>query len=354
MVDGKPAIEFCSVTKKYGQQTVVADLNLAIPQGKITVFVGPSGCGKTTSLRMINRMVEPSAGQIFVNGRANTDLPAYELRRQMGYVLQQAGLLPHKTIVDNIATVPLLQGESRRRARTRALELMETVGLEQSLAKRYPAQLSGGQAQRVGVARALASHPSIILMDEPFSAVDPLVRVDLQQEILRLQSQLNRSIIFVTHDMDEAIKLGDLIAVFARGGRVAQFASPEEILRQPADDFVAAFAGKDRGMRRLSFARADQLKIYPLDMQQPPWQKWRLQVQDGKPLGWLVDGRSIPGGTLFRQGSSLRDALDSVLSSPSGWGVAVDREGKVLGLLNSDDVLDATERERLNRYGVST
>ena len=348
------AIEFRSVTKKYGANTVVDDLSLAIPTGKITVFVGPSGCGKTTSLRMINRMVTHTEGEILVNGRPNTDSSPFELRRKIGYVLQQAGLMPHKTIADNIATVPVLNGTPRRTARANALDLMTKVGLDQSLAKRYPAQLSGGQAQRVGVARALASEAEIILMDEPFSAVDPVVRNDLQQEILRLQNELHRTIVFVTHDIDEAVQLGDQIAVFATGGRLAQFGTPEEILREPADDFVASFVGRDRGMRRLTFADASEVKISPLNSLETPWQKWRLNIRDGRPAGWLIDGRTIPGGSLFVEGGTLRDALDSVLSSPSGWGVAVDREGRAIGLLNSDDVLAATERERHRRYGVSS
>lgn len=347
------AIEFKSVTKKYGENTVVDHLNLSIPAGKITVFVGPSGCGKTTSLRMINRMVEHTSGTIVVKGEDNTERPAYELRRSMGYVLQQAGLMPHRTIVDNIATVPRLNGVPARQAKKQALELLNTVGLDDSFAKRYPAQLSGGQAQRVGVARALASESSILLMDEPFSAVDPVVRADLQKELLRLQGTLGRTIIFVTHDMDEAILLGDYVAVFARGGRIAQFGTPEEILREPADDFVASFVGRDRGMRRLTFASGAHLPIHSLDSQETPWQQWELKVEDGRPAGWRIGDRLIPGGSLFGEGGTLRDALDSVLSSPSGWGVAVDHEGKVLGLLKSEDVLTATEQERLIRYGVS-
>lgn len=347
------AIEFQSVTKKYGDVLAVDKLNLEIPAGKITVFVGPSGCGKTTSLRMINRMVEHTSGTILVNGKPNTDSQAHLLRRSMGYVLQQAGLMPHRTIVDNIATVPRLNGVPAKKARARALELMDTVGLDRALAKRYPTQLSGGQAQRVGVARALASDSSILLMDEPFSAVDPVVRADLQKELLRLQLELKRTIIFVTHDIDEAIMLGDYVAVFAVGGRLAQFGTPEEILRQPADDFVASFVGRDRGMRRLTFADASDVKIHSLDSHDTPWQKWKLNVEDGKPAGWWMGERLIPGGSLFVDGGTLRDALDSVLSSPSGWGVAVDSQGYVLGLLNSDDVLDATEAERHRRYGVS-
>lgn len=350
----KNAVEFRSVTKKYGDTVAVGNLNLSIPAGKITVFVGPSGCGKTTTLRMINRMVEHTEGEILVDGEPNTAREPHELRRSIGYVLQQAGLMPHRTIVDNIATVPRLKGASKNEAHQRALELMDTVGLDRALAKRYPSQLSGGQAQRVGVARALASDSSILLMDEPFSAVDPVVRADLQKELLRLQSELQRTIIFVTHDMDEAILLGDYVAVFALGGRLAQFGTPEEILRDPADPFVASFVGRDRGVRRLTFADARNLKIHPLETLNTPWNKWNLKVEEGKPAGWLIEDRFIPGGSLFIEGGSLRDALDSVLSSPSGWGVAVDHQGKVLGLLKSDDVLEAAETERHHRYGVSS
>ncbi len=347
------AIEFRSVTKKYGSHTVVENLSLTIPSGKITVFVGPSGCGKTTSLRMINRMVEHTSGEILVKGQPNTKSSPHELRRSIGYVLQQAGLMPHRKIIDNIATVPYLKNVPKKQARAQAKELMKTVGLSEDLANRYPAQLSGGQAQRVGVARALASESDIILMDEPFSAVDPVVRADLQQEILRLQEKFHRTIIFVTHDIDEAIQLGDYIAVFATGGRLAQFGTPEEILREPADDFVSGFVGRDRGMRRLTFASAQNLPIHPLEAQDTPWQKWQLKIKDGRPAGWETEGRTIPGGSLFVEGGTLRDALDSVLSSPSGWGVVVDKQGKAIGLLNSDDVLDATEEERYRRYGVA-
>lgn len=348
------AIEFVSVTKRYGDTAVVDDLNLSIPQGKITVFVGPSGCGKTTSLRMINRMVEHTSGQILVNGQPNTDQPDHQLRRSIGYVLQQAGLMPHQTVVDNIATVPRLKGTSARQAREEALALLKTVGLDPSLAKKYPAQLSGGQAQRVGVARALAGNSSILLMDEPFSAIDPVVRAELQENLLALQKDLNLTIVFVTHDIDEAILLGDYVAVFAEGGRVAQFGTPEEILRVPANDYVASFVGRDRGTRRLTFAESDNLTLYPLTSPEVTADIWNLRVTDGKPDGWEVAGKHFPGGSLFVQGSSLRDALDSVLSSPSGWGVAVDETGQVRGLLKAEDVLEATRRERIQRYGVNS
>ena len=242
-------IRFENITKSYPSRTgepttVLQNLNLHIPAGQITVFVGPSGCGKTTSLRMINRMVEPNSGTITIDGVNVHEKNPYELRRGIGYVMQQGGLMPHRTVAQNIATVPRLLGASRKEAQARALELLEVVGLDSSYAKRYPAQLSGGQVQRVGVARALAADAPILLMDEPFSAVDPVVRTDLQRELLRLQARLAKTIVFVTHDIDEALLLGDHIAVFAEGGRLAQFGTPEEILYSPADDFVRSFVSR--------------------------------------------------------------------------------------------------------------
>ncbi|KAB2342506.1 ATP-binding cassette domain-containing protein [Actinomadura rudentiformis] len=247
-------ITFEGVTKRYPDGTVAVDtLDLEIPAGRITVLVGPSGCGKTTSLRMINRMVDATEGVVAVDGKNVREIDPPTLRRGIGYVIQQAGLFPHRTIVDNIATVPFLLGWDKKKARARSHELMERVGLDPKLAKRYPAQLSGGQQQRVGVARALAADPPIMLMDEPFSAVDPIVRASLQDEFLRLQNDLEKTIVFVTHDIDEAIKLGHKIAVFQVGGKLAQYATPEEILDAPADDFVRDFLGGERGIKRLRF-----------------------------------------------------------------------------------------------------
>lgn len=330
---------------------MVDNLNLAIPAGKITVFVGPSGCGKTTSLRMINRMVEHSSGEILIKGTPNTAQKPHELRRSIGYVLQQAGLMPHQSVLDNIATLPRLKGKSKKEARAQAAELMRAVGLPEELAHKYPAQLSGGQAQRVGVARALAGEADILLMDEPFSAVDPVVRADLQKELLRLQKTLNRTLVFVTHDIDEAIVLGDYIAVFQGAGHVAQFGTPEEILREPVNDEVANFVGRDRGTRRLTFATAQELPLHPLTALETPWQQWRLQVEEDRPIGWVTGEKQVPGGSLFTPGASLREALEAVLSSPSGWGVAVDPDGKLLGLIQAEDVLAATREESACRYG---
>ena len=257
-------IEFQSVTKQYQSgQAAVDELTMSIDKGAITVFVGPSGCGKTTSLRMINRMVEPTSGTITVGGQDVTSVPAAKLRRSMGYVMQSSGLMPHRSVLDNIATVPRLNGVSKAEARKRAQELLDVVGLASALGKRYPSQLSGGQQQRVGVARALAADPPVLLMDEPFSAVDPVVRDELQQELLRLQRDLAKTIVFVTHDIDEATVLGDKVAVFGLGGKLAQYATPEEILRAPANDFVASFVGRDRGFRHLGFSPSDGVTVHP-------------------------------------------------------------------------------------------
>lgn len=248
-------IKFDAVNKRFPNgTTAVHELSLTMPEGGITVLVGSSGCGKTTTLRMINRMVDPSSGTITLSGRNILEADAAELRRGIGYVIQQAGLFPHRTILDNIATVPLLLGHGRKRARARAAELLETVGLPADAAKRYPHQLSGGQQQRVGVARALAADPPVLLMDEPFGAVDPVVRTQLQDELLRLQQELNKTIVFVTHDIDEAVRLGDRIAVFRTGGHLVQCAPPAELLARPADDFVADFLGAERGLKLLSLS----------------------------------------------------------------------------------------------------
>ncbi|MBF4586057.1 MULTISPECIES: ATP-binding cassette domain-containing protein [unclassified Curtobacterium] len=245
-------IEFRSVRKTYPDgTTAVDDFDLVIPSRTTTVFVGSSGCGKTTLLRMINRMVDPTSGSVQIDGSDVSGVDPVKLRRSIGYVMQNSGLLPHRKVVDNIATVPLLTGVSKADARTRALELMDTVGLDRAFADRYPSQLSGGQQQRVGVARGLAVDPNILLMDEPFGAVDPLVRNDLQDELIRLQRELGKTVVFVTHDIDEAFKLGDQVVILKKGGEIAQQGTPSEILAEPADDFVANFIGVGRGRRSL-------------------------------------------------------------------------------------------------------
>ncbi|MCE3246053.1 MAG: proline/glycine betaine transporter ATP-binding protein [Arthrobacter sp.] len=360
-------IEFQSVTKRYqGGQPAVDDLSMSIDKGCITVFVGPSGCGKTTSLRMINRMVEPTSGTITVAGKDVTSVPAAELRRSMGYVMQSSGLMPHRSVLDNIATVPRLNGVPNGQARKRAAELLDVVGLDPSLGKRYPSQLSGGQQQRVGVARALAADPPVLLMDEPFSAVDPVVRDELQQELLRLQRDLAKTIVFVTHDIDEATVLGDKVAVFAVGGKLAQYATPEEILRAPANEFVASFVGRDRGFRHLGFTAADGVAIHSVQTVtrggaadagiSDQGDGWRLVVDgESRPLGWEAPGPDsglVPGGSLFRPGDTLRRALDSALSSPSGLGVAVDSDGKVVGVVQASEVLAVIESARRVRQAA--
>lgn len=362
-------ITFTNVTKKYPDGTVaVDDLTLEVPAGTLTVFVGPSGCGKTTSMRMINRMIEPTSGTLTVDGDDVTKVDPVKLRLGIGYVIQSAGLMPHLRVIDNVATVPVLRGESRRSARKSALAVLERVGLDPGLADRYPAQLSGGQQQRVGVARALAADPPILLMDEPFSAVDPVVRDDLQAEILRLQSELRKTIVFVTHDIDEAIKLGDRVAVFGRGGVLQQYDAPARLLSNPANDDVAGFVGADRGYRGLQFFHATGLPLHDIRHVGEPEidaltlapGDWVLVTRpDGTPYAWInadgVDlhraGRSlydstIAGGSLFRPDGTLRLALDAALSSPAGLGVAVDDGGQVIGGVRADDVLDALEAQR--------
>ena len=362
-------IRFESVTKRYPDGTVAVDeLSFEAPSREITVLVGPSGCGKTTSLRMINRMIEPTSGRILLDDEDTASVKPSELRRAMGYVIQHAGLFPHRTVVDNVATVPLLLGQDKKRARAAAMELLERVGLDPAFAKRYPAQLSGGQQQRVGVARALAADPPVMLMDEPFSAVDPVVREQLQDEFLRLQHELGKTIVFVTHDIDEAIKLGDKVAVLRVGGKLAQFAPPAELLARPADPFVAGFVGRDRGYRALGFAAAGQL---PLSDEKPvrlgervrsakdvAQDDWALVVDDAsRPQGWLavgrlqersLDGEITPdllnlGGTLASESGTLRAALDAALSSPSGRGVIVHDDGTYSGTVTASRVLARIE-----------
>jgi len=353
-------IAFDGVTKRYPDGTVAVDnLSLTAPTGQITVLVGPSGCGKTTSLRMVNRMIEPTSGAITLDGRDTARMKDSELRRGMGYVIQHAGLFPHRTVIDNIGTVPRLLGWDRKRTDQRAQELLERVGLPTSLGSRYPAQLSGGQQQRVGVARALAADPPVMLMDEPFSAVDPVVREQLQDEFLRLQGELGKTILFVTHDIDEAIKLGDQVAVMRVGGTLAQLAAPAYLLAHPVDDFVADFVGRDRGYRALSFQPTPRLPLRPertltlgettrgLD------QDWVLVVDDAnRPLGWVeplrIEGELHTdmlhrGGTVARASGPLRAALDAALSSPSRRGVIVDDSGALAGTVRAHEVLTAIE-----------
>ncbi len=266
-MDATAMIRLTGVGKTYADGTVaVQELDLEVAAGEMVCLVGPSGCGKSTTLKMINRLIEPTAGTIEVDGKDVTHADPVELRRGIGYVIQQVGLFPHQSIETNVMTVPLLYGESKSTARTRAHELMDLVGLDAgTYADRYPHQLSGGQRQRVGVARALAANPPVLLMDEPFGAVDPVVRVRLQDEFRGLQQELGKTVVLVTHDIDEAVKLGDRVAVFETGGRLAQVATPAELLAFPADDYVAGFVGSTSGLRRLTVTPIDPARLEPLD-----------------------------------------------------------------------------------------
>jgi osmoprotectant transport system ATP-binding protein len=366
-------ITFEGVTKRYPGGTVaVDDLNLEIPDGQTMVLVGPSGCGKTTTLRMINRLIDPTSGRILLDGQDILQSDPPTLRRGIGYVIQQAGLFPHRTIEDNIGTVPLLIGWGKSKARDRARELMRLVGLDDGLARRYPYQLSGGQQQRVGVARALAADPPVLLMDEPFSAVDPIVRATLQDELLRLQAELHKTIVLVTHDVEEAIKVGDQVAIFRPHGRVAQVDSPERLLTAPADSYVESFLGFDRGIRRLSFLAASGLSLDDtavISASRPAWeaaehaqrtgQPWLLLTDtDQRPRGWVTGDelRSLPreatagdaelrpyGHTFGVSTDSLRAALDATLLSPAGRAVGVDDQGRVVGVTSYERLGTAVE-----------
>jgi osmoprotectant transport system ATP-binding protein len=376
-------ITFEAVTKRYPDGTVAVDaLDLQVPDGKTMVLVGPSGCGKTTSLRMINRLIEPTEGTILLDGRDIRQGNPAHLRRGIGYVIQQTGLFPHRTIEDNIATVPVLNGWPRKKARDRAQELLTQVGLEPELAKRYPHQLSGGQQQRVGVARALAADPPVLLMDEPFSAVDPVVRASLQNLLLSLQAELRKTIVLVTHDIEEAIKVGDVVALFRPHGKIAQLAPPEELLARPADDYVAGFVGFDRGIRRLSFVPTSELRLSPaavlpadatVAQARAVGEQWILvtETPDGAPRGWvsasglaalpddapLSQARTEAGGHSFTLGTdSMRAALDAAVLSPAGQAVGVDGAGRVLGVASFDQLrtaIQAAEAERDQEFGAA-
>jgi osmoprotectant transport system ATP-binding protein len=274
-------IEFRSVSKEFPDGTIaVEDFSLVIPSRKTTVLVGSSGSGKTTLLRMINRMVDPTSGVIEIDGESILDRDPVRLRRSIGYVMQNSGLLPHFKVIDNVSTVPVLAGVPRRQARAQALELLDTVGLRRDLADRYPSQLSGGQQQRVGVARGLAANPNILLMDEPFGAVDPIVRAELQQETIRLQRDLDKTVVFVTHDIDEAFLLGDQVVILETGARIAQIGSPSEITENPSNEFVASFIGVERGKRALSIKKTPRGTV--------------VVDSEGRTQGVLVDGTAAP------------------------------------------------------------
>jgi osmoprotectant transport system ATP-binding protein len=354
------SLEFRGATKRYpgADRPAVDALTLAVAAGEICVLVGPSGCGKTTAMRMVNRMTTITDGDIVVGGRSVRDRDESDLRRDIGYVIQQIGLFPHRTIGDNIATVPRLLGWDRRRSAARVAELLDLIGLPQEMAGRYPAQLSGGQRQRVGVARALAADPPLMLMDEPFGAIDPINRERLQNEFLRLQAELRKTVVFVTHDIDEAIKMGDRIAVMQEGGILAQYASPAELLMYPANPFVEDFVGADRALKRLALQRVRDVDLWkaPLVRAGEPVAEARAKLQasevpipllvdaDGRPVGWLSE-RGLAGERVreeLRSGPDpvvelddvLRDALSDLLANEAQYGPVVDAHGRVAGVLS--------------------
>ena len=376
-------VAFEHVTKRYGgpdTPPAVNDLSLTIPAGEICVLVGPSGCGKTTSMKMVNRLIEPTSGRITIGGDDVMSLPAVELRRRIGYVIQQVGLFPHLTVGDNVGVVPGLLRWKPERVRERTVELLELVGLDPAQYRsRYPNELSGGERQRVGVARALAADPPVMLMDEPFGAVDPIRRDRLQNEFLRLQKKVRKTIIFVTHDVDEAIKMGDRIAILQRGGILAQYDTPAAVLANPASEFVEHFVGADRGLKRLSLARVGDLELIEAvpvragedradvrrRLDRVEELDYALLVDDrDRPLGWIdqadltgdgpIDAdAATPGAPTVERETTLRDALSALLGSSVQLGVVVDERERVLGLLSVDaisDVLRAAGRREAPRH----
>jgi osmoprotectant transport system ATP-binding protein len=359
---GASSVRYEGATKRYGDSDAPAvdNLTLEVPAGEICVLVGPSGCGKTTAMRMVNRTVEISEGDVLVGGESVRDRDPARLRREIGYVIQQIGLFPHRTIAQNIAAVPQLLGWKKERIEARAGELLELIGLDPELGDRYPAQLSGGQQQRVGVARALAADPLVMLMDEPFGAIDPINRERLQNEFLRLQAQVRKTVLFVTHDIDEAIKMGDRIAVMRKGGKVAQYATPAEILMSPTDEFVEDFVGADRALKRLALMRVADIDLWEAPLahvgQATAEVRAKLESPDvevpypllvdseRRPLGWLserdlaadvVPARpDSPLGPLLERDDVMRDALADLLQGEAQYAAVVDAEGRIDGVLS--------------------
>jgi osmoprotectant transport system ATP-binding protein len=369
-------VEFRHVSKQYGpsqgpNQGAVVDLSLLVPAGDICVLVGPSGCGKTTSLKMVNRLVEPSAGQVLIDGRDVMSVDVTTLRRGIGYVIQQIGLFPHQTVADNIATVPRLLGWPKQRIQKRVEELIELIGLDPGVVRnRYPAQLSGGERQRIGVARAMATEPPVMLMDEPFGAVDPIVRERLQNEFLRLHRTLGTTVLFVTHDIDEAIKMGTRVAVMQQGGHLAQYAPPTELLLRPASDFVARFVGTDRGLKRLSLLTVADVSLEAgtvARVGEPARTAWAraldagsnwvlLLGRDDRPQGWirveqltsdeLLTAENVDASSpLVTFETTLRDALSMLLASAVQTAVVVDERGKYAGVLTVEGLGTAFRSE---------
>ncbi|MBM7168385.1 betaine/proline/choline family ABC transporter ATP-binding protein [Streptomyces sp. G44] len=359
-------IRFEHVTKRYADgTTAVDDLSFEVAEGELVTLVGPSGCGKTTTMKMVNRLIEPTEGRIFVDGDDIAATDPVQLRRRIGYVIQQVGLFPHKTVLDNTATVPHLLGVKRGKARERAAELLDLVGLDPSVfGDRYPEQLSGGQRQRVGVARALAADPPVLLMDEPFGAVDPVVREHLQNEFLRLQQAVRKTVLFVTHDIEEAVRLGDRIAVYGQG-RIEQFDTPSTVLGAPANAYVADFVGADRGLKRLSVTPIEEG-----DLEQPPVvhlddplpreldARWAVVLDGENNLhGWIsAEHARVGDGTVRAHarrmeawlpvGASLKQAFATMLQHDAGWIAVIDKdsEGRFLGVLTPARLHEALRR----------
>jgi osmoprotectant transport system ATP-binding protein len=369
MTARQPAIALEGVGKVFpgASQAAVANLDLHVPEGSITVLVGPSGCGKTTTLKMINRLIEPTSGRILVEGVEIHDRPVHELRRRIGYVIQQTGLFPHRTIRANIATVPKLLGWDNKRIDTRVRELTALVGLDDELLDRYPSALSGGQQQRVGVARALAADPPVLLMDEPYSAVDPIVRARLQDELLALQQDLHKTIVLVTHDIDEAIKLGDRIAILNVGGVLEQYGPPADLLAAPANPFVEQFLGAGRGLKRMALLRVSDVGLTPgavvavdagPDEAKAIMTAWGFDwvgvVDDGQLLGWVsehdLDGVATVGEApcerfraSVRRDTPLLEALDILVTSQTRVAVVLDDDRGYLGMLTIDQISEGVQ-----------
>jgi len=357
------AVRLVGVTKRFpgSAAPAVENLHLDVPRGGVVALIGPSGCGKTTTLRMINRLIEPTSGTILVEGRDTRSVDPIDLRLGIGYVIQAVGLFPHRRIRDNIAVVPRALGWDRGRIRARVDELAELVGLEQEQLDRYPDELSGGQQQRVGVARALAADPPILLMDEPFGAVDPVVRTRLQTELLELQSRVQKTIVLVTHDLDEAVTLADRVALFDHGGRLAQYATPDELLQAPAEAFVAEFLGSERSLRRLALRTVESLTLedYPVvapgasrasarEVLSTTGGAWVGVVEDQRFLGWVSQASLVGEGTVddgdveapaasVAPTSSLRAAMDRIMTARTAVAVVEDG-GRFLGVVTLDAV----------------
>jgi osmoprotectant transport system ATP-binding protein len=352
-------------------EPAVDDLSMDIYEGEIVVLVGPSGCGKTTTMKMINRLIEPSSGRIFLQGEDVTKVNSDKLRRRIGYVIQQIGLFPHMTIADNIATVPKMLGWDKERISDRTDELLETVGIDLSYRDRYPKELSGGQRQRIGVARAMAADPSVLLMDEPFGAIDPITRDRLQDEFLRLQSEIKKTIVFVTHDIDEAIKMGDRIAILKQQSKIAQYDTPEKILTDPADDFVADFIGGGASIKRLSLSTVEDIESadWPVasltDGHEHVQEKMKSTDKDyvlllddqDRPSRWVgtediehddapLEEAGRPAVAIVEASSSLYNTLDTMITSYKGSAILVDGEGRYQGVVDFDTVLEAINAMR--------